>query len=298
MLPKKLFTPKCLHLDRDIVFREDLGNFFRHTIQYINEHKLTLIDYKIFKQLFNKHKISMLHFSKSKEENQKEYYEVLFGEIQLFMIEDRLKPNEKDYTFIFKVLAIFTLYSVYYTQTTDYYYQINTVPEILIEINKVISALSMLTNYLSIRNEIILMMDRLYKDEAFSIGAIVGLKTIILNKYGLPLDLKENTFNDYIDINQSAEKLEVFENKSVLDNFDSKLTDYAILKKNIIDGIKSLAIEFEDFDVQGYTNFINNNISADNAIKEEDLLNRNVSNIDLLLNQVDSKLQKFKIEKP
>ena len=44
------------------------------------------------------------------------------------------------------------------------------------------------------------MVSKLKKDNAFSIGVIPGLKTIILNKYGLPLEQKTNVYQDYLDI--------------------------------------------------------------------------------------------------
>jgi hypothetical protein len=294
MLPKKLFTPKCLHLDRDIVFREDILNFFRSIIQYLKESEKTIIDYSAFKQLYKDKKISMLHFSKSKEENQKEYYEVLFGEIQSFMFEDRLKDNEKEYSFLFRIFSIFTLYSVYYTQTTDYFYQANTIPEYLIEINKLISALSLHRSYLKVRNEIIVMVNRLFKDEAFSIGTVIGLKTIILNKYGLPLELKENTFNDYIDINTSANKLNSFDNKGMAENLNFKFGEYNVAKKGLIEDIKSLCSEFEGFNMEAYCNFINN--TCDSNVKKEDVVNKNIGELDILLNQVDNKLYNVKNE--
>jgi hypothetical protein len=300
MLPKKLFTPKCLHLDRDIVFREDIANFFRHVVKHLKDNDMTLPDYVTYKRLYREKKISMLHFSKSKEENQKEYYEVLFGEIQSFMIEDRLKDNEKEYSMLFKILSIFTLYSVYYTQTTDYFYQINTIPEILIEINKVISALTPLTMYSSTRNQIVMMINKLYNDEAFSIGTVIGLKTIILNKYGLPLELKENIYNDYMDINQSASKLNAFGGKGSIDALNGKRTEYAASKKFLVDAIKGLCNDFPQgaFDMESYCDFINcnNNLDEGNKVQPEHLVNNNVNNFDILFNQVDSKIYNIKKE--
>ena len=87
MIPKKLFTPKCLHPDRNIVFYDDLMNFFNNILENlsIKENIITkdlelnyLFNFKTFKIFYKNNKISMLHFSRSKEENAKEYYEFIF----------------------------------------------------------------------------------------------------------------------------------------------------------------------------------------------------------------------------
>jgi len=109
MLPKRLFGARCLYPDREFVFKQDLEDFFLYVqtnIQFKSKQEEINYDEKIknnnieniekiekieeslsfnytyFKTYWNERKMCMLHFSKSKEENTKEYYEVLFGEIQ------------------------------------------------------------------------------------------------------------------------------------------------------------------------------------------------------------------------
>lgn len=83
MLPRSLFNPKNLHADRDIVFQEDFIHFYDF-IESRNKsfEAQNMFTYIGFKQLWKEKKMSLIHFIKSKEESIKEYYEVLFGEIQ------------------------------------------------------------------------------------------------------------------------------------------------------------------------------------------------------------------------
>lgn len=80
MLPKLLFNPKNLHADRDIVFQEDFSKFFMFVESQTES--LNELTFKQFKELWKEKKMSLIHFIKSKEESIKEYYEVLYGEIQ------------------------------------------------------------------------------------------------------------------------------------------------------------------------------------------------------------------------
>ena len=51
MIPKKLFTPKCLHADREVVFHEDIQNFYNYFFSKLKE------DYRQFllsKKISNK----------------------------------------------------------------------------------------------------------------------------------------------------------------------------------------------------------------------------------------------------
>ncbi len=114
MFPKRLFTPKCLYVDRELVFKRDLEDFCFYvktdlitkteetnqdieqctnatnikiniiTNNIVTENQAQYFDfsYTKFKQYWKQRKMSMLHFAKSKEENTKEYYEELFGEAQ------------------------------------------------------------------------------------------------------------------------------------------------------------------------------------------------------------------------
>jgi hypothetical protein len=44
MITKKLFTPKCQHVDRDMVFREDLNAFLIDFLKWLNEESLNQFD--------------------------------------------------------------------------------------------------------------------------------------------------------------------------------------------------------------------------------------------------------------
>ena len=144
MLPNKLFSPKCLHPDRNIVFKDDLHNFYLyilHSLQIMTEkdeiEKLNQYTYKNYKSMYQTKRISMLHFSRSKEENPKEYYEVLFGEVQYIFFTSHINS----FIFIPKLFSIYTLYSLYYTQISREFYQINTIPEYLQGLNELITKL-------------------------------------------------------------------------------------------------------------------------------------------------------------
>jgi hypothetical protein len=198
----------------------------------------------------------MLHFVKSKEENAQEYYFVLFGEFQKFFIKENLKDKDKDYINLFKLLTIYSLYSLYYTQTYEYYYRINTIPEILEIINNFIIELKNLqylqdkiqldyNRLLIIVKEITLMMSKMYSDEAFSIGTLIGLKTIILNKYSLPIEQKTNVYKDFMHINQCQKTLENLKitEKIKNENFKNNIDEYLLNKREIINNIKNLKID-------------------------------------------------------
>lgn len=330
MITKKLFTPKCQHIDRDIVFQSDIDNFFVNFISQIYTNKIVEnnnlenyekdlfnldeeensfenfnekiteddllkdLSYKKFKKFWAEKKMSMLHFSKSKEENSKEYYEVLFGEIQNFLIENNLqRKKEFNSLHLFvQIISIYSIYSLYFTQTTDFFYQINTIPEYLLKINYVIHALIKKGN-MQISKELLLMVNRLHKNSAFSIGVIPGLKTIILNKYGLPTEKKANTYKDLLDINNSQRNLKNFEQ-------DKKLNELIdTYQNNKFNSLKSIKKEIneesfkENKDI--YCDFINNKNQGENSFKS-DLgflsldkveLNKNINNLDLQLNFFD-----------
>jgi hypothetical protein len=362
MISKKLFTPKCQHLDRDIVFHEDLDNFFIDFISHIklniknfnkkenkekeflnkinenkesekfesenfNENKnynlfnkdninnkndsnslednlLKNLSYKIFKNFWNEKKMSMLHFSKSKEENPKEYYEVLFGEIQSFLIENNLlrkKEYNKIHIFL-QVLTIYSMYSLYFTQTTDFFYQINTIPEYLLKINLLLSTL-IKKGISLISKELLLMVNRLHKNSAFSIGIIPGLKTIILNKYGLPIEKKINNYKDLMDIHNSQRKLYAYEDddkiNELINKYQSNKFNTLKLIKNEINKDKNNNNN-NDYDLirsnkDIYCDFINYKNNSINAYKndlsylkiDKNEFDKNINNLDLQFNFFD-----------
>ena len=293
MIPKKLFSPKCLHFDREIVFRDDLNNFFEYILAKKKaENKediiITYLEYKIY---YKEKKISMLHFSRSKEENAKEYYESLFGEIQSFFFLE-------NYKFISKLFSIYTLYSLYYTQTYQTFYQINTTIEYLNGINDLIKDIYSIKKEISF--EIFSMVKKLKKDNGISIGVIPGLKTIILNKYGLPIEQKTNVYSDYCSILDYKNKLKNPDLKNKKNQKDPELSQYNKLKMNIIKDIKNL-----DFDKDEYINYLNENLLNKNRNNEhyngknndydienipyltkEDLDSNNITNFDFLFNKL------------
>ena len=283
MLPNKLFSPKCLHPDRNIVFKDDLHNFYLyilHSLQIMTEkdeiEKLNQYTYKNYKSMYQTKRISMLHFSRSKEENPKEYYEVLFGEVQYIFFTSHINS----FIFIPKLFSIYTLYSLYYTQISREFYQINTIPEYLQGLNELITKLYNINK--TITYEIYLMVSKLKKDNAFSIGVIPGLKTIILNKYGLPLEQKTNVYQDYLDI-FSYNKEE--ENKE--DNYDDIIKEYSEIKKEIVDQIKVTDIDKEDYVSYLNENYVDNSKADETEkITAEDLTEGNVTIFDFLFNKL------------
>ena len=264
MLPKKIFCPKCLLPERDHAFRDDLIVFYNFIIKNLKKEKI--LTYETYKKYYKLKKISMLHFSKRKEESSKEYYEVLFGEIQSFFFSENINSQ---------LFSIYTLYSIYYTQVTNTFYQINTILEFLKGVNLLILKL---TKEKDKEKNIVgacvySMIKKLKNDEAFSIGVIPGLKSIILNKYGLPIERKENVYTYTKEINNYINELNTQNQKEIKINQNKEKIkielDYNMTKKNIINGIKEL-----NFDKEEYTNFINNNYS------EIDIYNQgNINNI-------------------
>ena len=264
MLPKKLFSPKCLHPDRDIVFQDDLTRFFNIILTdyniISNEDELIKIPnftYKKYKHYYNQKHFSMIHFSISKEENQKEYYEVLFGEIQFILFNKypitspiSSSSNNTTLSYFHKIFSIYTLYSLYYTQIHKEFYQINTIPEYLNEVNMLINTLAQSLSTKEIAFTLYQMVLKLKKDQAFSIGTLIGLKTIILNKYGLPLEQKTNVYKDYLDLFNYNKNLNCNN-----DNYELLLYQYNESKKNVIDLIKH-----SDINKDEYVNFVNNEI--------------------------------------
>lgn len=293
MLPKKLFTPKCLHPDRDIVFQADLNSFYDYVVKDlvkkapnlpvedndVYENNLLLnFTFSHYKSLYSSYGISMLHFSRSKEENAKEFYEVLFGEVQLFIFTPSLLKQ---------IFSIYTLYSLYFTQISQRY-QINTIPEYLKSANELIKKLE--KNNKQIAYTLYVLMKKLNEDSAFSVGVILGLKSILLNKYGLPVEQKTNVYNDYIDITKykaviDSDKKEE-ENLSTDEVKDLNIEeDYMSVKREIAESIKNLAMN-DEIDKSSYVQYINSVVDEDEKITESDLGTNNVTNFDCLFNKL------------
>ena len=279
MIPKKIFCPKCLLPERDIAFKDDLNDFYNYIKENIHKEKKTtneqLLSYATYKKLYKEKKISMLHFSKRKEESAKEYYEVLFGEIlSFFFVNDTIS----------KLFSIYTLYSIYYTQITSTFYQVNIILEFLKGVNKLIKELIMDDNIdnRKIGFTIYKKKKKMKKDDAFSIGVIPGLKSIILNKYLVPIDKKENVYSYTKEINNYIKELKdkeiIKDNNNGQDNDEQKNKnelDYAVIKTNIINEIKDINMDKDD-----YINFINNNYFGDEFNKNNDMMNYITNNFE------------------
>ena len=286
MLPKKLFCPKCLLPERDLAFKDDLTDFYNYIMENITKEKEkeknislpnnNLLSYELYKKYYKSKKMSMLHFSKRKEESAKEYYEVLFGEILSFFFIDNINSQ---------LFSIYTLYSMYYTQTTSTFYQVNIILEFLKGVNTLIIKL-IKNNDITVRKIgfiIYNMIKKMKDDDAFSIGVIPGLKSIILNKYLLPIEKKENVYSYTKEINKFVNELKNKEknendntNKNGINIYEQKNKkelEYDIIKKNIINQIKDINMDKDD-----YINFINNNYCENDLnlnINKNDMMNYN-----------------------
>ena len=235
-----------------------------------------LLSYESYKKYYKSKKMSMLHFSKRKEESAKEYYEVLFGEILSFFFIDNINSQ---------LFSIYTLYSIYYTQTTSTFYQVNIILEFLKGVNTLIINL-IKNNEITVRIIgfiIYNMIKKMKDDDAFSIGVIPGLKSIILNKYLLPIEKKENVYSYTKEINKFVNELKNKEKNendntnnngiNIYEQKNKKELEYDIIKKNIINQIKDINMDKDD-----YVNFINNNYCENDLnlnINKNDIMNYN-----------------------
>ena len=235
-----------------------------------------LLSYELYKKYYKSKKISMLHFSKRKEESAKEYYEVLFGEILSFFFIDNINSQ---------LFSIYTLYSMYYTQTTSTFYQVNIILEFLKGVNTLVIKL-IKNNDITVRKIgfiIYNMIKKMKDDDAFSIGVIPGLKSIILNKYLLPIEKKENVYSYTKEINKFVNELKNKEKNdndntnnngiNIYEQKNKKELEYGIIKKNIINQIKDINMDKDD-----YVNFINNNYCENDLnlnINKNDMMNYN-----------------------
>ena len=285
MLPKKLFCPKCLLPERDLAFKDDLTDFYNYIMENITKEKEkeknislpnnNLFSYELYKKYYKSKKMSMLHFSKRKEESAKEYYEVLFGEILSFFFIDSINSQ---------LFSIYTLYSIYYTQTTSTFYQVNIILEFLKGVNTLVIKL-IKNNDITVRKIgfiIYNMIKKMKDDDAFSIGVIPGLKSIILNKYLLPIEKKENVYSYTKEINKFVNELKNKEKNdndntnnviNIYEQKNKKELEYDIIKKNIINQIKDINMDKDD-----YANFINNNYCENDLnlnINKNDMMNYN-----------------------
>ena len=127
------------------------------------------------------------------------------------------------------------------------------------------------------------MIKKMKDDDAFSIGVIPGLKSIILNKYLLPIEKKENVYSYTKEINKFVNELKNKEKNdndntnnngiNIYEQKNKKELEYDIIKKNIINQIKDINMDKDD-----YVNFINNNYCENDLnlnINKNDMMNYN-----------------------
>ena len=126
------------------------------------------------------------------------------------------------------------------------------------------------------------------------------MKTIILNKYGLPIEQKTNVYSDYCSILDYKNKLNNPDLKNQKNQKDTELSQYNKLKMNIIKDIKNL-----DFEKDEYINYLNENLLNKNKnndnyngknidydienihyLVKEDLDSNNITNFDFLFNKL------------
>ena len=270
MIPKKIFCPKCLLPERDIAFKDDLTDFYNYILENMkNNENENFLYFAKYKKCYKDKKISMLHFSKSKEESAKEYYEVLFGEILSFFFNDNINSQ---------LFSIYTLYSLYYTQVNTTFYQVNIILEFLKGVNSLINKLikDKNNNVRKIGFTVYNMIKKMKEDDAFSIGVIPGLKSIILNKYLVPIEKKENVYSYTKEINNYMKELKDKETKdnnekNIVEQKNKNDLDYQLIKKSIINEIKDINMDQDD-----YINFINSNYCDNDLNKNSgDLMNYN-----------------------
>lgn len=212
-----------------------------------------LLFQNVFKKTWKDNRISLIHLSKYKEENTIEYYQLLYKEIQLYLFTDN------NYCLISKLFSLYCMYSMYYTQPYEIKYQITTIPECLQQLNNLLSSLKELiieqdsnidetylinfnTSVKQLYITVYEIIKKLYQDEAFKLGVILGLKTIILNKYGIPIDLKSDIYSEYKGLFNSIDKLEeTNKKKQQLDShYFSHIKNYKSNKSVMINNIKAL----------------------------------------------------------
>ncbi len=188
----------------------------------------------LFKSMWKERKMSLLHLAKSKEENTNEYYQVLFKEVQLYLFPD------DNTNIISKIFSVYAMYTFYNTQPYKTKFQITTIPECLQEINILLNEVKLYNA--EIFSSLCSIVKQLYSSYAFKIGVVIGLKTIILNKYSLPIELKSDIYSEYKELFRNKERYDNVEKKEVKELAESKdlLYEYKNRKINIVNNIKDL----------------------------------------------------------
>lgn len=173
--------------------------------------------------------------------------------------------------------------------------------EVLNKINEII----LFKDNIKIRRELLLIMNKLYQEEAFSIGTIIGLKSIILNKYGIPVENKSHTYKNYLEVRNNINFLKECKSKELLSNLEKNMMNYSKSKKNLIDELKRFYTKenhilgtSSNSDVDNYCKFINNEIqtqflSDSFKIQQTDFKINEITNLDLCFNQTENFFKPF-----
>lgn len=228
MIPQKLFYPKYLSMNREAIFKEDLDSFYNTISKALQlddeenfEEKTASFTYEKFKQFYKEHSLFALHFSMTKEEKRKDYYDTLFGVIISYLFKD---VKQSHFTFA-KLYSLYLLYSIYYTQINDIYYQVNISTEFFEKVNELILTLRRSNNekLRLIAFQLFQLIKKMKDEDAFQIGVVPGFKNITLNQYGLPLHTKM-IYYDYNDVMSFpfSEFKEDEEEANELDKLNSK----------------------------------------------------------------------------
>lgn len=268
-----------------------------------------LIDKRIFyeesfKTTWKELRMSLIHHSKSKEENTNEYYQELFKEIQLYLFPDEYS------NLISKIFGIYALYSFYNTQIYKIKFQITTILECLSEINITLEMLK--TINFSLFKSLYSIINYLYISQAFKFGVIIGLKTMILNKYALPIEVKSGLYKEYKEVFKNNEKINDLNYKENHMNSQLKpaILNYKSNKFDVVNEIKDLFDSKDTNDAEIFCEEVNlnksinkkqygkklNNISlscGNNLYSIEDLKKSSISKLDINLNQFDDSLYMY-----
>lgn len=177
------------------------------------------------------------------------------------------------------------MYTLYFTQTYKIKFKIVTILESLKSINILINTLK-IGNF-NIWKTLYAMINKLYENQAFKITTLLGIRSIILNRYSLPVDNKTDIFNEYSNLLLSKKKLNEKrkEDNSYLDFIRKEGGAYNKMKNNIISDIKSL---FEENNQENNLNLMRDNIYSDNDDYNDDntifISKKKNSNQDLKIN--------------
>lgn len=248
MIPKQLFITKRMHPGRARIFKEDLTNLSNLIFKDLNLHdrfayedSIIKFNYQKYKQFYAELKFSMIHNIRDNKEIREEYYQILYGVIQKFFFD----PEYRNHDLFYKLFAIYSLYSIYFTQNSPVFTKITINVEFLDKVNELIMRLRYSKNegLKRISFEVYHMIKKLKENEAFIIGIVPGLKTIFLNKHKLPIEEKDKykDFKDLLEFDPNE-----FENQE--DKFfDSAMEKYERSKIEAKNEIRNCDFDKEEY---------------------------------------------------